>query len=254
MGIGVAFFTEAVGAGPRKHMDIIGPGDERRRGAARAPDRQGAARRSACRPRARATRRRSRRSSPTSSGIPPEDVDVDPRRHRHDAVRPRHLRVALDAGQRRGHGARRPQGPRPRADRRRRRCSRSRPRTSSGSKGRWYRQGRPRAGRHDPGDRDGRARIGRAARGRRGRARRRDRLRPAEPDVPVRRLHLRRRRRPGHRQGQGPALRRGRRLRRADQPDDRRGPGPRRADRRRRHGADGARSPSTRRATASAGR
>ena len=31
MGIGISFFTEAVGAGPRKHMDIIGPGHERRR-------------------------------------------------------------------------------------------------------------------------------------------------------------------------------------------------------------------------------
>ena len=44
MGIGVAFFTEAVGAGPRKHMDMIGPGHERRRGAARLADRHGAAR------------------------------------------------------------------------------------------------------------------------------------------------------------------------------------------------------------------
>ena len=34
MGIGVSFFTEAVGAGPRKHMDMIGLGDERRRRAA----------------------------------------------------------------------------------------------------------------------------------------------------------------------------------------------------------------------------
>ena len=75
--------------------------------------------------------------------------------------------------------------------------------------------------------------------GRRGRARRRGRLRPAEPDVPVRRLRLRRRRRPGHRRGQGAALRRRRRLRHAHQPDDRRGPDPRRADRRRRDGADG---------------
>ena len=67
MGIGVAFFTEAVGAGPRKHMDIARAGHERRRRAAHPPDRQGRAAASACRPRARATRRRSRRSSPRSS-------------------------------------------------------------------------------------------------------------------------------------------------------------------------------------------
>ena len=37
MGIGVAFFTEGVGAGPRKHMDILGLGDERRGRPARSP-------------------------------------------------------------------------------------------------------------------------------------------------------------------------------------------------------------------------
>ncbi len=57
---------------------------------------------------------------------------------------------------------------------------------------------------------------------------------PPNLTYPVRRLHLRRRRRPGHRAGQGAPLRRGRRLRPADQPDDRRGPGARRAGRRRR--------------------
>ncbi len=31
MGIGISFFTEGVGAGPRKHMDILGPGHGRRR-------------------------------------------------------------------------------------------------------------------------------------------------------------------------------------------------------------------------------
>ena len=67
MGIGVSFFTEGVGAGPRKHMDILGlamnDGADLRvhpsgqgRGQHQRPDR-----------RVRATRRRSRRSSPRSS-------------------------------------------------------------------------------------------------------------------------------------------------------------------------------------------
>ena len=64
-------------------------------------------------------------------------------------------------------------------------------------------------------------------------------LRPAEPDLPVRRLHRGRRRRSRHRRGQGPAVHRGRRLRGADQPDDRRGPDPRRPGRGDRDRADG---------------
>ena len=67
MGIGISFFTEGVGAGPRKHMDILGLGmadgaelrvhpRARRSSASVGAD-----------ARARATRRRSRRSSPRSS-------------------------------------------------------------------------------------------------------------------------------------------------------------------------------------------
>ena len=61
-------------------------------------------------------------------------------------------------------------------------------------------------------------------------------LRPAEPDVPVRQLHLRRRHRPRHRGGEDPPLRGGGRLRQHHQPDDRR-----RADPRRPHDGHGAR-------------
>jgi len=61
---------------------------------------------------------------------------------------------------------------------------------------------------------------------------------PAEPHLSVRRLHLRRRRRPGHRQGLRAAFRRGGRLRRPHQPDDRGRPGARRPRGRDRHGAD----------------
>ena len=104
---------------------------------------------------------------------------------------------------------------------------------------------RPVAGPRRPGpgqdhrrDRDGGAlRPGAAGRGG-GPPGRGHRLQPAEPDLPVRRLHLRGGRRSGHRRGGGAPVHRGGRLRGADQPDDRRGPGARRAGRRPRHGAD----------------
>ena len=55
-------------------------------------------------------------------------------------------------------------------------------------------------------------------------------LRSAEPDLPVRLLHRRRRHRSRHRRGEAPAVRGRRRLRQHHQPDDRRGPGARRPD------------------------
>ncbi len=55
-------------------------------------------------------------------------------------------------------------------------------------------------------------------------------LRPAEPDLPIRVVHLRGRHRYGHRRGQDSPVRRGRRLRQHHQPDDRGRPDPRRAD------------------------
>ena len=229
MGIGVSFFTEAVGAGPRKHMDMLGPGHERRRGAARVARPARRSSRSACRPRARGTRRRSRRSSPTSSGIDARRRRRRPRRHRHHALRARHLRVALDAGQRRRRRAGRAQGPRPGADRRRGDArGRARgPRVDARPLGG---RRRPGAGRDDPGDRGG------GARGRSscptGVEAGLDAEAVYDPpnltfpfgayvcvvDVD-----------PGTARREGPALHRRRRLRRAHQPDDRRGPDPRRA-------------------------
>ncbi len=79
----------------------------------------------------------------------------------------------------------------------------------------------------------------RPARGHRGRSGGADLLQPGEPDLPLRCLHLRGRHRPRHRPGQGAPVHRRRRLRHPDQPDDHRGSGARRARRRRRHGADG---------------
>ncbi len=103
MGIGVSFFTEGVGAGPRKHMDILGlamnDGADLR---VHRPARPWSA--SARRRRGRATRRRSRRSSPRSSGSP-GGRRGSPRRHGQVALRARHLREPLDPGvRRRGRG------------------------------------------------------------------------------------------------------------------------------------------------------
>ena len=70
MGIGVSFFTEGVGAGPRKHMDILGLAMNDGADLRVHPSGKAVVAISA-RPRVRATRRRSRRSSPRSSGSRP---------------------------------------------------------------------------------------------------------------------------------------------------------------------------------------
>ena len=66
-------------------------------------------------------------------------------------------------------------------------------------KGRCSRQGRPGESVDHPGHRDGGARRRELPEGVEGDLDAPDLLQPAEPDLPVRRLHLRRRRRPGHR-------------------------------------------------------
>ncbi len=113
------------------------------------------------------------------------------RRHRPDAVRPRHVRVAFHAGVRRGDRGRRPEGTRPGQDRGigDARSIGRRPRVGEGP---LVRGRRPGKGQDDPGDRAGLPRVARAARGRRGPSGRDDRLQPTQPDVPVRRVHLRR--------------------------------------------------------------
>jgi YHS domain-containing protein len=109
MGIGISFFTEGVGAGPRKHMDILGLGMA-----------------DGCELRVHPTGKAQLRLSVQTQGqghettfaqivahelgIPPEDIEVDPRRHRQHPVRARHLRLALHAGVRRGRGGGRPAG------------------------------------------------------------------------------------------------------------------------------------------------
>ena len=131
MGIGVAFFTEAVGAGPRKHMDILGLGMA-----------DGAELR--IHPTGKAVLRISVQTQGQGHettfaqivghelGLPDRRHRGGARRHRPDAVRPGHLRVPVDAGLRRGDRDRWPA--RSASGRRssRPRCSRSRRTTSSG--------------------------------------------------------------------------------------------------------------------------
>ena len=76
MGIGVAFFTEAVGAGPRKDMDILGLGMADGCRAAGAPDRQGRA--SGCRVQTQGQGHETTFAQIVAEelGIPPDDIEV----------------------------------------------------------------------------------------------------------------------------------------------------------------------------------
>ena len=248
MGIGVSFFTETVGAGPRKDMDIAGLGMA-----------DGAELR--VHPTGKAVLRISVKTQGQGHettfaqivaeelGIPPEDVEVV---HGDTDQTPFGLgtygsRSTPVSGAATAMVARK---------------IRDKARLIAGAalevspddleweKGRWFVKGDPEKGQtiqelalasHGTLD---------AARGRRGPPRRGRRLRPAEPDVPLRRLHLRRRRRPGDGRDQAAALHLRRRLRRAHQPDDRRGPDHGRPRRGPRASRSCSTSPSTSRATA----
>ncbi len=262
IGIGVSFFTEAVGAGPRKHMDILGigmaDGVE-----LRVHPTGTAVLRISVQTQGQGHETTFAQIVAEELGIAPDDVEVvhgdtdqtpfglgtygsrsTPVSGAATAIVARKVRerariVAaamleadpddLDRGQ---EGARAGQD-------RGRRHARGRPGRPGVGPGSLVCQGRPGLRQDDRGDLLGRALQPRAARRHRGPAGRDLRLQPAQPDLPVRRLHLRGRRGPGHRQGRRPPVHRGGRLRGADQPDDRRGPGTRRPGRRDRDGADG---------------
>ena len=195
MGIGVSFFTEGVGAGPRKHMDILGlamndGADLRVHPSGKAvvslscPDPGPGPRDDV-----RADRRRGARHPARGRRGPP-------RRHRQVAVRARHLRQPLDAGVRRA----RWRSSRARSATRRALIAatmlETRPEDLAWEKGRWYVKGDPEKGALDRGHRRARLQRRGAARGHGGRPRRAGHLRPAEPHLPVRRLHRGRRHRP----------------------------------------------------------
>ena len=237
MGIGVSFFTEGVGAGPRKHMDILGLAMNDGADLRVHPSGKAVVSISA------QTQGQGHETTfaqivAEELGIPPEDVEV---RHGDTDKSPYGLgtygsrstpvsgaAVAVVSRKVRDKARliaatmleTRPGGPRL-------------------GEGALVREGRPREGRDDRGDRG--ARLQRRADAHRhgGRARRAGHLRPAEPDLPLRRLHRGGRHRPRHGARHRPALHRGGRLRRAHQPDDRRRPDPRRPGRGHRHRADG---------------
>ena len=227
-GIGLASFTEVVGAGPHKDYDILGlkmnDGAELR-----------------IHPTGKAILKI---SVPDAGPGPRDDVRADrgrgdrhparghqghARRHGQHAVRPGHLRVALDARRR----ARRPRWWRAGSARRRasspRTCWRSPRRTSSTRPGKFSVKGAP----------DKVKTIQEVAfaaytnfpEGMEAGLEGVLLLRPAEPDVPVRDLRRGGRGRPRHRRVEGAPDGGRRRLRRPDQPDDRRGADPRRAHR-----------------------
>ena len=143
MGIGVAFFTEAVGAGPRKDMDILGLGMADGSRAARPPDRQGRA--CGCRARRQGQGHETTFAQIVAEeiGIPPADIQVV---HGDTDQTPFGLgtygsRSTPVSG--RGGRAGRPQGPRQGAASSPRGCSRCRSPTWSGRRARSTSTGDP---------------------------------------------------------------------------------------------------------------
>ena len=131
MGIGVAFFTEAVGAGPRKDMDILGLGMADGSELRVHPTGKAVLRCLLHEPGA-GPRDHVRADRGRGDRHPARRHPGGQRRHRPDAVRARHLRQPVDAGVRR---ARPRSSPARSATRRRsspRGCSRSPSPTSSG--------------------------------------------------------------------------------------------------------------------------
>ena len=162
MGIGVAFFTEGVGAGPRKHMDILGLSMNDGADLRVHPSGKAVVSLSA------QTQGQGHETTfaqivAEELGIPPEDVEVRHGDTDKSPVRARHVRQPLDAGVgRRGRG-RLPQGARQGALHRGddARDALRGPRVGEGP---LVRQGRPGEGRGDRGHRRPRVLRRRAAR------------------------------------------------------------------------------------------
>ena len=203
MGIGISSFTEIVGAGPSHDFDILG---------IKMFD--------SCEIRVHPTGKVLARIGVQSQGqghettfaqiiaeelgFPVAGHQDRVRRHGHRALRARHVRVALHAGRRCGHRRRGPQDPGqgPQAGRSPARGLGGRPRVGARQ---VQRQGLAGSVQDDPGDRLRGLHQPPAGDG--GRPRGRRLLRPTQPDLPVRQLHLRRRHRQGDRAGQRPSLR-----------------------------------------------
>jgi aerobic carbon-monoxide dehydrogenase large subunit len=230
MGIGVSFFTEVVGAGPKKHMDILG------QGMADGADLRVHASGDAVLSISAQTQGQGHET--TFAQIVGEQLGISP-----DKIEVRHGdtdRTPFGLGT---YGSRStPVSGASAAVAARRVRDKARliaaglletsPEDLVWEKGRWYVRGDPEKG----------AMIDEIAApgGTGGRPRRPVRLRPAQPDLSVRCLHLRRRRRSRHRRDQGAPLHSRRRLWRSNQPDGRRRADHGRPRRGRRDRADGA--------------
>ena len=195
MGIGVAFFTEAVGAGPRKDMDILGPRAWPTAASCASTRRVKPWFGYRSRPRGRATRRPSPRSSPKRSASRPRTSrsctatpTTPPSASAPTAAAPRRC-PARPRPWWRARSATRPRSS-PRG------CSRCSVADLEWEKGSFHVKGDPSKSVDHPGHRHAGARRRRPPRGHRGRPRGPDLLQPREPHLPLRRLHLRGRRRP----------------------------------------------------------
>ena len=235
MGIGVAFFTEIVGAGPSRACDILGIAMFELGGNPHSSDRQRhlSARHQIAGPRPRDDLRSNHRHRTRHSGRQHHGRGGQ---YRHCTLRARHLWLPLDAGFRRrdrdGVSENQGQG----ADDRRVHARSARRRSRMG------RRSLPRERQSGALQNHDRARLGCLSRSaaRHGAGTGGDQLlRSTEFYLSVRRLHLCRRRRHRHRRDKSPALLRARRLRHSHQSNDHRRPDPRRPNRsvRNRHGS-----------------
>ena len=238
MGIGVTFFTEGVGAGPRAHMDILGMSMNDGADLRVHPSGKAVVSISA------QTQGQGHETTfaqivAEELGIPPEDVQV----RQGDTDKSPYGLGTYGSRSTPVSGAAVSIVSRKVRDKARMIAAHDARDSTRGSRlgeGSLVRQGRPGEGRDDRGDRPPCLQWRAASGGLRRRTRRAGDLRPAELDLPLRRVHLRRRHRPRDVPRQGPPPHRRRRLRRTHQPDDRGRSDPRRARRGHRHRADGA--------------
>ena len=228
----MSFFTEGVGAGPRKHMDILGLAMNDGADLRVHPSGKAVVSISA------QTQGQGHETTfaqivAEELGIPPEDIEV---RHGDTDESPYGLGT-YGSRSTPVSGAAVAVVSRKVRDKARLIAAtmlETRPEDLAWEKGRWYVKGDPEKGAMIEDIAHSRLQRRADARGPRGRPGRAGHLRPAQPDLPLRRLHRRRGHRPRHRPGHGPAVHRRGRLRRAHQPDDRRRADPRRPRRGRR--------------------
>ncbi len=118
MGIGLSFFTEGVGAGPRKHMDILGLGMADGADLRIYPTGK-AVLSISCQTQGQGHETTFAQIVAAELGLSPGRRRGGARRHRPDPVRPRHLRLPVHPGLRRRRGGGGAQGARAGPDRRR---------------------------------------------------------------------------------------------------------------------------------------